>query len=259
MTDATTDTDARPALAVLEGGETLAAHGLGKSYGAHRVLRDVSLEARRGESFGLFGPNGAGKTTCFRILAGALAADEGAVRLGGQEITRLPMHRRARIGLAYLPQQSSVFRALTVEQNILAALELSEPLSEARREQAEALMADFGLLRLREAAAGSLSGGERRRTEIARALATDPRFVLLDEPLAGIDPITISEIREMIAGLKDRGLGVLITDHNIREALEMADRAAILHDGRVLVSGRPRDLVEDEGARRVYLGAGFRL
>ncbi|MGR4000580.1 MAG: LPS export ABC transporter ATP-binding protein [Alphaproteobacteria bacterium] len=237
----------------------LVAKGLSKSYGTHRVLKDVSLEAEVGKSVGLFGPNGAGKTTCFRILAGALAADSGSISLDGKPITHVPLYRRARFGLGYLPQHSSVFRSLTVRQNILAALEIVESRAKARQEKLERLLEEFGLSRLRDVPASAISGGERRRTEIARALAGEPRFLLFDEPLAGIDPITISEIREMIKDLKNRGIGVLITDHNVREALEMVDSAAILYGGEVLAYGSPQELVEDESARKLYLGAGFQM
>lgn len=247
-------------LRLLRGSATrLVAENLSKSYGSHRVLRDVSLEAEVGKSVGLFGPNGAGKTTCFRILAGALSADSGSVSLDGEVITDVPLYRRARFGMGYLPQQSSVFRGLSVGENIMAALEVVEGSLKVRRERLDVLLEEFGLTRLRDVSAGSVSGGERRRTEIARALAGEPRFLLFDEPLTGIDPITIGEIRVMIGDLKNRGIGVLITDHNVREALEMVDSAAILYGGEVLAYGSPRELVEDETARKLYLGAGFQM
>jgi lipopolysaccharide export system ATP-binding protein len=237
----------------------LGAYNLGKRYRTRPVLQDVSLHLARGEAVGLLGPNGAGKTTCFYIITGLIAADRGQVVLDGQDITRLPMHRRARAGIGYLPQEASVFRGLTVEQNILAVLELHERNREQRRARCEQLLREFDLVRVRSTLAIALSGGERRRTEIARALASDPSFVLLDEPLAGIDPINVTEIRHLVGHLKDRGLGVLITDHNVRDTLEIIDRAYILHEGRVLFEGTPSEIVADPAVRRVYLGDRFSL
>jgi lipopolysaccharide export system ATP-binding protein len=237
----------------------LVARNLGKSFKKRPVLRDVSVAVQRGEAVGLLGPNGAGKTTCFYIITGLLTPDLGTVRLDGIDITDLPMYRRARLGLGYLPQEASIFRGLTVEQNIRAVLEVVEPLKDAREAAIEALLAEFSITHLRRAPAMALSGGERRRVEIARALATQPHFVLLDEPLAGIDPIAVNDIRDLVAHLKDRGIGVLITDHNVRETLEIVDRAYILHEGRVLMEGRPGEIVADEDVRRVYLGERFSL
>jgi lipopolysaccharide export system ATP-binding protein len=240
-----------------EGG--LVATGLGKRYRKRPVVRGVSLNLRRGEAVGLLGPNGAGKTTCFYIITGLVAADRGRVVLDGRDITRLPMHRRARLGVGYLPQEASVFRGLSVEANILAVLELHEPDRERRRARCEDLLREFDLTRVRRTPAMALSGGERRRTEIARALASGPSFVLLDEPLAGIDPINVGEIRTLVGHLKDRGLGVLITDHNVRDTLEIIDRAYILHEGRVLMEGQPHEIVAHADVRRVYLGERFSL
>ena len=237
----------------------LGAYNLGKRYGDRPVIEDVSLHLRRGEAVGLLGPNGAGKTTCFYIITGLVAADRGRVVLDGRDITRLPMHRRARLGVGYLPQEASVFRGLTVEQNILAVLELHERDRARRLEHLDGLIEEFDLGRVRRTPALALSGGERRRTEIARALASSPGFVLLDEPLAGIDPINVAEIRELVRHLKNRGLGVLITDHNVRDTLEIIDRAYILHEGRVLREGAPAEIVADPAVRRVYLGDRFTL
>lgn len=237
----------------------LIAHGLAKRYRRRVILRDVSVAVRRGEVVGLLGPNGAGKTTCFYCLTGLVNPDSGAVLLDGRDVTRLPMYRRARLGLGYLPQEASVFRGLTVEDNIRAVLEISEPDPRRRRDTLETLLAEFRITGLRRSPALALSGGERRRTEIARALASGPDFMLLDEPLAGIDPIAVGEIRDLVAHLKDRGLGVLITDHNVRETLEIVDRAYILHEGTVMMEGNPADIVTHEGVRRVYLGDRFSL
>ena len=247
-----------PQLQMLEGG-TLVATGLGKRYKKRPVVRDVSLSVRRGEAVGLLGPNGAGKTTTFYMITGLVQPDEGQVMMDGHDITLLPMYRRARLGLGYLPQEASIFRGLSVEDNIRAALEVIEPVRERREQMLDALLTEFGIAHLRRAPALALSGGERRRCEIARALATQPAYILLDEPLAGIDPIAVGEIRDLVKHLKDRGIGVLITDHNVRETLEIIDRAYILHDGKVLMEGTPRDIVEDEGVRRVYLGERFSL
>jgi lipopolysaccharide export system ATP-binding protein len=237
----------------------LGAYSLAKHYRARPVVHDVSLHLRRGEAVGLLGPNGAGKTTCFYMITGLIAADHGQVVMDGRDITRLPMHRRAREGIGYLPQEASVFRGLTVEQNIMAVLEVHERNRTIRSERLEALLREFDLARVRRTPALALSGGERRRTEIARTLASTPSFVLLDEPLAGIDPINVAEIRYLVGHLKDRGLGVLITDHNVRDTLDIIDRAYILHEGRVLREGSPAEIVADPAVRRVYLGEQFSL
>ena len=237
----------------------IVASNLGKSFRKRPVLRDASLRLSRGEAVGLLGPNGAGKTTCFYIITGLLAPDYGTITLDGVDITRLPMYRRARLGIGYLPQEASIFRGMTVEQNIRAVIEMVEKDRDRGAAMLEDLLAEFSISHLRRTPALALSGGERRRTEIARALASRPSFMLLDEPLAGIDPIAVGDIRELVKHLKDRGIGVLITDHNVRETLEIIDRAYILHDGQVLMEGTPRDIVEDEGVRRVYLGERFSL
>ncbi|WP_440588803.1 LPS export ABC transporter ATP-binding protein [Ferrovibrio plantarum] len=235
----------------------LSAHRLGKSFKKRPVLRDVSLSVQRGEAVGLLGPNGAGKTTCFYIITGLISADHGSIMLDGVDITGLPMYRRARLGMGYLPQEASIFRGLTVEQNIRAVLELVEAETDKREAMLEDLLAEFSISHLRRTPALALSGGERRRCEIARALATRPSFMLMDEPLAGIDPIAVGEIRELVSHLKHRGIGVLITDHNVRETLDIIDRAYILHDGKVLMEGSPNEIVADENVRRVYLGERF--
>jgi lipopolysaccharide export system ATP-binding protein len=235
----------------------LAAHNIGKRFKKRPVVRDVNLTVQRGEAVGLLGPNGAGKTTCFYIITGLIAADYGSVTLDGHDITDLPMYRRARLGVGYLPQEASIFRGLTVENNIRAVLEVSEPLPEKREQMLDDLLAEFSITHLRRAPALALSGGERRRVEIARALASQPSFMLLDEPLAGIDPIAVSEIRDLVFHLKDRGIGVLITEHNVRETLNLIDRGYILHDGQVILEGRPDEIVADENVRRVYLGERF--
>jgi len=250
-------TEARPRLVADNRG--LSGHGLGKAFKRRPVLRNVNVSVQRGEAVGLLGPNGAGKTTCFYIITGLIAADTGVVSLDGRDITDLPMYRRARLGIGYLPQEASIFRGLTVERNIRAILEIAEPAPEMREAMLEALMAEFAITHLRRAPAMALSGGERRRCEIARALATQPHFILLDEPLAGIDPIAVAEIRDLVAHLKDRGIGVLITDHNVRETLEIVDRAYILHEGQVLMEGSPAEIVADTDVRRVYLGDRFSL
>jgi lipopolysaccharide export system ATP-binding protein len=233
--------------------------GLGKSFKRRPVLRGVNVSVQRGEVVGLLGPNGAGKTTCFYIITGLIAADTGMVMLDGQDITDLPMYRRARRGIGYLPQEASIFRGLSVEQNIRAMLEVVEPEFEAREAMLNSLLAEFSITHLRRAPAMALSGGERRRCEIARALATQPHFILLDEPLAGIDPIAVGDIRDLIGHLKDRGIGVLITDHNVRETLEIVDRAYILHAGQVLMEGKPAEIVANVDVRRVFLGDRFSL
>ncbi len=232
---------------------------LGKTYSKRPVVRDVSVSVQRGEAVGLLGPNGAGKTTCFYMITGLVSNDYGAIFMDGNEITGLPMYRRARLGIGYLPQETSIFRGMTVEQNILAVLEVVEKDSITRAEKLDELLGEFSITHLRHSPALGLSGGERRRVEIARALASNPSFILLDEPLAGIDPIAISDIRDLISHLKDRGIGVLITDHNVRETLDIIDRAYIIHDGTVLMSGTPRDIVGNEDVRRVYLGEKFSL
>lgn len=249
----------RPRPAIVRGGPGLSIHSLGKQYKKRPVLRDVSLAVQRGEAVGLLGPNGAGKTTCFYIVTGLIAADYGSIELDGHDITDLPMYRRARLGIGYLPQEASIFRGLTVEENIRAVLELIEKKRDEREQMLESLLAEFSISHLRRTPAIALSGGERRRLEIARALATQPHFILLDEPLAGIDPIAVRDIRELVKHLKDRGIGVLITDHNVRETLDVVDRAYILHDGRVLMEGTPDEIVANSEVRRVYLGDRFSL
>ncbi len=235
----------------------LVASHLSKSYKKRPVLHDVSLRVNRGEAVALLGPNGAGKTTSFYIMTGLIPANAGQILLDGQDITNLPMYRRARAGIGYLPQESSIFRGLTVEDNLRAVLQ-AQPYSQEEQEQLlEELLTEFHIAHLRRTPAPALSGGERRRVEIARALASRPHFMLLDEPLAGIDPIAVGDIRNMIAHLKTRGLGVLITDHNVRDCLEIVDRAYILHDGRVLMEGTPDEIVAHEDVRRVYLGESF--
>ena len=219
----------------------------------------ISFDVKKGEIFAFLGPNGAGKTTCFYSVMGLVKPDSGRIFLDGQDITDLPMYRRAILGLGYLPQETSIFRGLTVEQNIMSVLEVSEPQREARRERLERLLGEFGLSALRESAAMALSGGERRRCEIARALAADPSIMLLDEPFAGIDPISIADIRELVRELKKRDIGVLITDHNVRETLDIVDRACIIYDGQVLFAGTPEALVADQEVRRLYLGESFAL
>ncbi len=237
----------------------LAAVGVGKVYRKRPVVRNVSLTLRRGEAVGLLGPNGAGKTTTFYMIVGLVQPDTGTISLDGHDITTLPMYRRARLGIGYLPQEASVFRGLNVEQNVMAALEVVEPERERREHLLEELLAEFGIGHLRRTPALALSGGERRRVEIARALATQPSYILLDEPLAGIDPIAVGEIRDLVSHLKHRGIGVLITDHNVRETLEIIDRAYIMHDGQVLMEGDPQEVVAHEDVRRVYLGERFSL
>jgi len=233
--------------------------GLRKSYRKRPIIRDVSLELARGEVVALLGPNGSGKTTCFYSIAGLVTPDGGNVTLDGQDVTLLPMYRRAKAGIGYLPQEMSIFRGLSVEENIMAILEIAEPNRRSRQDRLEELLSEFSIGHLRRASALSLSGGERRRVEIARCLAADPAYVLLDEPFAGVDPIAVGEIRALVSDLKTRGLGVLITDHNVRETLQIVERAYILHDGAIMMSGTAKDVVEDENVRRVYLGQGFRI
>jgi lipopolysaccharide export system ATP-binding protein len=237
----------------------LTATGLGKRFKKRPVVRNVSISVKRGEAVGLLGPNGAGKTTTFYMIVGLIAPDSGTITLDGAEISSLPMYRRARLGIGYLPQEASVFRGLNVEQNIMAALDMVEPDRDKREDILSGLLVEFGISHLRRTPALALSGGERRRVEIARALATGPNYILLDEPLAGIDPIAVGEIRDLVSHLKDRGLGVLITDHNVRETLEIIDRAYILYDGQVLMEGSPEQVVAHEDVRRVYLGEKFSL
>ncbi len=249
--------DRQAAAGTLKSG--LAVVSIAKSYDKRAVLSDVSLEVARGEVVGLLGPNGAGKTTCFYSVMGLVKPDSGRIVLDGNDVTGLPMYRRAILGLGYLPQETSIFRGMTVANNISSVLELVEPDKRARAERLEQLLDEFGLTRLRDAAAMALSGGERRRCEIARALAANPSIVLLDEPFAGIDPISIADIRDLVKDLKQRNIGVLITDHNVRETLDIVDRACIIYDGRVLFAGSPQALVADENVRRLYLGEGFAL
>jgi lipopolysaccharide export system ATP-binding protein len=237
----------------------LVATHLGKAFKRRPVLRDVTVSVQRGEAVGLLGPNGAGKTTCFYIITGLINADTGTIEMDGVDITHLPMYRRSRMGIGYLPQEASIFRGLTVEENIRAVLEVVEPERDMREAMLDDLLAEFSISHLRRTPALALSGGERRRVEIARALASRPQFMLLDEPLAGIDPIAIGEIRELISHLRKRGIGVLITDHNVRETLDIVDRAYILHDGSVLMDGRPSEIVAHQDVRRVYLGERFSL
>ena len=250
------DSDAPKLVAENDG---LQMHKIGKYFKKRPVLREVSLNLKRGEVVGLLGPNGAGKTTCFYIVTGLIAPDYGSVALDGHDVTGLPMYRRARLGVGYLPQEASIFRGMTVENNIRAVLEVTDDSLARREARLEELLAEFSVSHLRRTPALALSGGERRRVEIARALASDPSFMLLDEPFAGIDPIAVEDIRNLVAHLKDRGIGVLITDHNVRETLDIVDRAYILHDGAVLMEGAPSEIVAHKDVRRVYLGERFSL
>jgi lipopolysaccharide export system ATP-binding protein len=252
-------TQERPAQDIADDQAGLSIISIAKSYDRRVVLSDVSLSVGRGEVVGLLGPNGAGKTTCFYSVMGLVKPDAGRILLDGADITALPMYRRAILGLGYLPQETSIFRGLSVAKNISAVLELVEPDKEARADRLEFLLSEFGLEKLRDSAAMALSGGERRRCEIARALAANPSIMLLDEPFAGIDPLSISDIRDLIKDLKKRDIGVLITDHNVRETLDIVDRACIIYDGRVLFAGSPEALVADENVRRLYLGESFSL
>ncbi|MDR3450915.1 MAG: LPS export ABC transporter ATP-binding protein [Alphaproteobacteria bacterium] len=240
-------------------GKGLAVEHLGKRYKRRPVVHDVSFALRRGEVVGLLGPNGAGKTTCFYLVTGLVKPDTGRILMDGIDVTAFPMYRRARLGLGYLPQESSIFRGLTVEDNIRAVLEVVESDYGIREAMLNELLAEFGITHLRQAPSIALSGGERRRLEIARALASQPHFVLLDEPFAGIDPIALGDIRDLVVHLRDRGIGVLITDHNVRATLEIVDRAYIIHDGRVLMQGSPNEIIENADVRRVYLGDEFRM
>ena len=256
--DTLTNNDAPPRL-VADNFRGLTAENLGKRFDKRPVVRGVSLSIERGEVVGLLGPNGAGKTTCFYLITGLIQPDYGTITLDDQDLTELPMYRRARLGIGYLPQEASIFRGLTVENNIRAVLEVVERSRERREAVLEALLAEFSITHLRRTPSLALSGGERRRVEIARALASRPHFILLDEPLAGIDPIAVTDIRELISHLKDRGIGVLITDHNVRDTLDIIDRAYIIHDGMVLMDGNPTDIIGNEDVRRVYLGDQFSL
>ncbi|MBC7476663.1 MAG: LPS export ABC transporter ATP-binding protein [Pseudorhodobacter sp.] len=247
------------AFTVTEGSAGLHVLNLRKSYKKRMVLRDVTLHLQRGEVAALLGPNGSGKTTCFYAIAGLVSPDAGQVIIDGRDVTPLPMYRRARLGIGYLPQEVSIFRGLSVQDNILAVLEIAEPDRHKRREKLEELLSEFSITHIRHAPALALSGGERRRAEIARCLAADPKYLLLDEPFAGVDPIAVEEIRHLVRTLKTRGLGVLITDHNVRETLEIVDRAYILADGKILMTGTADEIVRDETVRRVYLGENFRI
>lgn len=254
-TDTSASTDATVALP--DGG--LEVVSIAKSYDKRAVLTDISLSVGKGEVLGLLGPNGAGKTTCFYSIMGLVKPDSGRILMDGEDVTKLPMYRRAILGLGYLPQETSIFRGMTVEQNINCVLEMVEPDANTRSAELERLLGEFGLERLRDSPAMALSGGERRRCEIARALAAKPSIMLLDEPFAGIDPLSISDIRDLVKDLKSRGIGVLITDHNVRETLDIVDRACIIYGGQVLFAGTPQDLVADENVKRLYLGESFTL
>lgn len=250
---------AKPNLKIADGSSGLKVEHLRKSFRKKVVLRDFSMELNRGEVVALLGPNGSGKTTTFYAVAGLITPEGGTVTLDGTDITTLPMYRRAQMGVGYLPQEMSIFRGLNVQDNILAILDITEKDRHKRRERLEELLSEFSIEHLRRAPALALSGGERRRVEIARALAANPKYLLLDEPFAGVDPISVVDIRHLVADLKTRGIGVLITDHNVRETLEIVDRAYILHDGKVIMSGTPQDVVQNENVRRVYLGDNFRI
>ncbi|QBF34071.1 LPS export ABC transporter ATP-binding protein [Thalassococcus sp. S3] len=248
-----------PSLHVTEGQGGLRMEKLRKSFRKKMVIRDVTMKLDRGEVVALLGPNGSGKTTTFYAIAGLVFPEAGSVTIDGHTVTTLPMYRRARLGIGYLPQEMSIFRGLSVEDNISAILDVALDDRHKRRERLEELLSDFSIEHLRRAPALALSGGERRRVEIARCLAADPKYLLLDEPFAGVDPISVNDIRHLVGDLKKRGIGVLITDHNVRETLEIVDRAYILHDGQVLMSGTPQEVVENENVRRVYLGENFRI
>ena len=237
----------------------LAVHSVEKSFGSRQVVRGVSIYVRRGEAVGLLGPNGAGKTTVFYMITGLIKADRGAIELDGHDVTKLPMYQRARLGIGYLPQEASIFRGLTVEQNIRAVLEVVEPSRKKREAELDSLLDEFNITRLRRTPSIALSGGERRRVEIARALATRPNYMLLDEPFAGIDPIAVGDIQDLVRHLTNRGIGVLITDHNVRETLGLTDRAYIVYAGEILTEGSPDEIVSDPDVRRLYLGEEFRL
>ena len=244
---------------VLENDTGLQVTGLRKSYRKRIIIHDISLELKRGEVVALLGPNGSGKTTTFYSIAGLTSSDGGQVKIDGMDVTTMPMYRRARMGLSYLPQETSIFRGLNVEDNIKSILDISTPLKSERQSKLEKLLSDFRIEHLRRTPALALSGGERRRVEIARALATDPKYILLDEPFAGVDPISVNDVRNLVSELKSRSIGVLITDHNVRDTLKIVDRAYILHDGRVIVSGLPEDVVNNDNVRRVYLGNDFNI
>ena len=248
-----------PALSVQDGDVGLHISNLRKSYRKRPVIRDVSMDLGRGEVVALLGPNGSGKTTCFYSIAGLVTPEGGRVVIDGREVTTLPMYRRAQLGIGYLPQEMSIFRGMTVEDNIMSILEIAVQGKHRQRERLEELLSEFSIEHLRRASALALSGGERRRVEIARCLAAGPKYVLLDEPFAGVDPIAVGEIRHLVADLKNRGIGVLITDHNVQETLQIVDRAYILHDGKVLMSGTTQEVIADENVRRVYLGNNFRV
>ena len=235
----------------------LVVSGIAKSFGKRQVVKDVSISLARGEVVGLLGPNGAGKTTSFYMIMGLISADSGMITIDGEDVTALPMYQRARLGVGYLPQEASIFRGMTVEENIAAVVELVEKDKSKRKEQVDALLGELNITRLRSAPATALSGGERRRVEIARALASRPSFMLLDEPFTGIDPLAISDISDLVRYLKKRGLGVLITDHQVRETLQIVDRAFVMFDGKVLFDGAPDEVLENEDVRRVYLGDRF--
>ncbi len=238
---------------------TLIARGLVKAYKSRRVVDGVSLGVRRGEAVGLLGPNGAGKTTCFYMITGLVPVDDGSIEIDGHDVSEMPMYRRSRLGVGYLPQEASIFRGLSVEANILAVLEIIEPNKKVRLEKLDALLDEFSIEHLRKSPSIALSGGERRRLEIARALASDPTFMLLDEPFAGVDPIAVADIQNLVRHLTQRGIGVLITDHNVRETLSLIDRAYIIHAGQVLTHGRPADIINNPDVRRLYLGNDFSL
>ncbi|KQB96608.1 ABC transporter ATP-binding protein [Loktanella sp. 1ANDIMAR09] len=248
-----------PQLSIKEGDVGLHIVNLRKSYRKRPVIRDVSIDLGRGEVVALLGPNGSGKTTCFYSIAGLVTPEGGRVIIDGRDVTTLPMYRRAQLGIGYLPQEMSIFRGMSVEDNIMSILEIAVPDKHRRRERLEELLSEFSIEHLRRASAMALSGGERRRVEIARCLAAGPKYVLLDEPFAGVDPIAVAEIRHLVADLKNRGIGVLITDHNVQETLQIVDRAYILHDGKVLMSGTTQEVIKDENVRRVYLGNNFRV
>lgn len=251
--------DVKSDLTLTQGHAGLQVVGLRKSYRKRAVIQDVSLDLHRGEVVALLGPNGSGKTTCFYSIAGLISADGGQVIIDGRDVTLLPMYRRAKLGIGYLPQEVSIFRGLNVEDNIFAILEIAIRDPTTRRERLEELLSEFSIGHLRRARALSLSGGERRRVEIARCLAANPRYILMDEPFAGVDPIAVGDIRSLVSDLKTRGIGVLITDHNVRETLEIVDRAYILHDGRVLMSGTTDEVIRNENVRKVYLGQSFSI
>jgi lipopolysaccharide export system ATP-binding protein len=251
VTNGTNDTNAETSV--------LSTHNLKKRYKKRTVVQDVSLEVKSGEVVGLLGPNGAGKTTCFYMVVGLVACDSGDVFVDGTRITHLPIHRRAQLGISYLPQEASVFRKLSVTENVKAVLELQKLPPDEVEQRTESLLEELHITHIRNNSAASLSGGERRRVEIARALSTDPRFILLDEPFAGIDPIAVLDIQKIIRFLKERNIGVLITDHNVRETLGICDHAYILNEGTVLAAGEPADIIYNENVRKVYLGENFRL